>query len=144
MASNIESVRAWLRKCPVLDKSNAFRIDYIGDDPTCYAIFSAPSALAFKRNILGDARLSQIQTANFYFGVSCAFGADVATNAQNISELESMIEWINVQNITKIFPAIDEGVVLAIMPTLTPYPMNISRDAAQYRVSIQMTYRRKQ
>ena len=142
MASNIESVRAWLRKCPLLDNTKYFRVDFIDDDPTCYAIYSSPSPINFKRDITGDVYPAAEQIINYYFGVSCAYGKDIRQNMENINALERLIAWMIEQNQDKNFPQIAEGKVITILPTLTPYPRAQGAESALYRISIQMKYRR--
>ena len=142
MASNIESVRAWLRKCPLLDSTKYFRVDYIDDDPTCYAIYSSPSPINFKRDITGEVYPAVEQIINYYFNVSCPFGKDIRQNMANINTLEQLVSWMIEQNQNKNFPQIEEGKVITILPTLTPYPMAQGAESALYRISIQMKYRR--
>ena len=142
MASNIESVRAWLRTCPELVETNYFQVDYINDDPTCYAIYSSPSPISYKLDITGETYIATEQTQNFYFGVSLPFGRNISQNMANINALEQVIEWIYQQNAIKNYPKLTEGKVINIMPTLTPYPMAQGANAALYRISLQMKYRR--
>lgn len=140
--SNIESVRTWLRTCSTLSTSKFMRVDYIDDDPNCYAIYSSPSALKYGIDILGNSYLADIQTANYYFAINCPYGKDIKQNMENIAELESIVKWIHAQNIVKNFPELKEGKVISILPTLTPMPMQKSVETAVYQITISMTYRR--
>lgn len=140
--SNIESVREWLRTCDKLSTSKFMRVDYIDDDPNCYAVYSSPSALKYGVDILGNSYLEDVQQAIYYFAINCPYGKDISQNMANIAELESVIEWINAQNIARNFPTLKEGKVISILPTLSPVPMPKSVETAVYQITISMTYRR--
>lgn len=140
--SNIESIRTWLRSCPDIDNSQYFRVDYIDDDPNCYAIYSVPSPLVYKTDILGEVYPDAVQTMNFYFCVICPWGKDIKQNVENIRAVSAVVDWIQAQNASRNFPALDEGSVVSILPTLTPQPMQQTAETVVYQISIQLKYRR--
>lgn len=140
--SNIESIRLWLRGCPDIDNTSYFRVDYIDDDPNCYAIYSVPSPLSYKTDILGEVYLEAVQTMNFYFCVICPWGKDIKQNIENIRAMSSIVTWMQEQNVSKNFPKLDEGSVVSVLPTLTPQPLQQTAETAIYQISIQLKYRR--
>lgn len=140
--SNIESIRAWLRTCPAIDNSKFFRVDYIDDDPNCYAIYSVPSALNYKTDILGETYLDSVQSLSFYFCIICPWGKDIKQNMENIRAATAVIEWMQEQNMSANFPTLEEGEVVSILPTLTPQPLQQTAETAIYQISIQLKYRR--
>lgn len=56
-SNSIDSLRQWFRQCPLLSKSNRFGADYLGENPTEYAIYASPSTLKYRENILGESVL---------------------------------------------------------------------------------------
>lgn len=140
--SNIESIRTWLRSCPAIDNNRFFRVDYIDDDPECYAIYSVPSPLTYKKDILGAVYYDDVQTMNFYFCIICPWGKDITQNMENIRAATAVIEWMQEQNMSANFPTLEEGEVVSILPTLTPQPLQQTAETAIYQISIQLKYRR--
>lgn len=140
--NNIESLRAWFRECPAIGKSARFRADFLSTDPTEYAIFSVPSSLAYRENILGEEVLEDIQTQNFIFSSKEFYGPDTKQNIANIGFYQTVTNWILEKNARREFPEWDGGIVKSIVPTLTAYPSQVGSSAAKYQIQIRVTYRR--
>jgi len=137
-----ENIRNWFRACPAVAKGNRFRVDYLGDDPTEYAIFAVPSQLNSRTDILGNVAFDPKQTLNFIFASRSAYGADVLQNLENLGFFDEVRDWIYEQNKKKNFPVIREGAVESVTPTLTQYVMAPGTDAARYQIQCKITYRR--
>lgn len=140
--NNTESLRTWFRGCPLLAPSSRFRVDYLAENPTEYAIYSVPSSLSYHENVLGEEILDDVQTINFIFASKESYGADVDQNLGNLGFYEGVVAWILEQNAARKFPTINEGRVRSIVPTLTAYPVETGTDAAKYQIQIRLTYRR--
>lgn len=141
-ANNTENLRTWFRGCPLLAPSSRFRVDYLAENPTEYAIYSVPSSLSYHENVLGEEILDDVQTINFIFASKESYGADVDQNLGNLGFYEGVVAWILEQNAARKFPTINEGRVRSIVPTLTAYPVETGTDAAKYQIQIRLTYRR--
>ena len=141
--SNIKALREWFRTCPALSPDNRFQVDYLAENPTEYALYSVPSAIAYRENVLGENVPADIQTVNFIFASKESYGADVIQNLANLGFYDEVTLWIIEQNNVRNFPQISEGTVRSIVPTLTAYPAEIGSAAAKYQIQIQMTYRRR-
>lgn len=137
-----ESLRDWLRGCPAFDKGSRFRVDYLGENPTEYAIFVSPSPLVSKSDILGNVCYADKQVLNFIIASREAYGADILQNLENLGFFDAIRDWIYEQNKTKSLPAIREGAVLSIMPTLTQYLFQAGTDAGRYQIQCKLEYRR--
>lgn len=135
-------MRAWLRTCPDIDNNKFFRVDYIDDDPNCYAIYSVPSALNYKTDILGETYLDSVQRMSFYFCVICPWGKDIKQNIDNIRAVTAVVDWMQAQNASKNFPALEEGRAISVLPALSPQPLQQTAETAIYQISIQLKYRR--
>ena len=141
--NNIEALRQWFRDCPEISREKYFRADFLAPDPTEYAIFSVPSALAYHENILGENVLDDTQAQNFIFSSKEHYGADTRQNMENLAFYQKVTAWILEQNNAGNFPEWDEGTVRSIVPTLTAYPAQVGSSAAKYQIQIRVTYRRK-
>ena len=82
--NNTEQIRAWFRTCPALLATNRFRVDYLSENPTEYAIYASPSTINYHENVLGEAIPDDIQTVNFIFASKESFGADVQQTLANM------------------------------------------------------------
>ena len=138
-----ENLRLWLRTCPAISNIDRFNVDFMGQDPTEYAIYSTPSAINYKHDIVGNVYPDSIQELNYIFASLFAYSRDILQNLQNLGFFSDVISWIYQQNTEKNFPEIDEGTVLSIMPTLTPYVFDADSDSGRYQIQLKIKYRRK-
>ena len=135
-----ENLRAWLRECPAILNINRFNVDFMGQDPTEYAIYSTPNELSYTRDVLGNIFFRPIQELNYIFASLFSYSFDILQNLENLGFFSNVINWIYEQNITKNFPVIEEGKVISIMPTLTPYIFDADSDSARYQIQLKINY----
>lgn len=138
-----ENLRLWLRTCPALSARNRFGIDFLGSKSTEYALYAAPTAMTYKRDIFGEVRLDPIQTLNYIFACRLPFCGDIQGNQNNYDLFAKVIRWVEAQNIAQSFPQIEEGAVLSIMPTLSPYVFAAGTDSGRYQIQLAIKYKRK-
>lgn len=138
-----ENLRFWLRQCPAISSIDRFNVDFMGQDPTEYAIYTTPTAMKYSRDILGNVYFNPIQELNYIFSSLFAYSRDILQNLQNLGFFSDVINWIYQQNTKKNFPEIEEGTVLSIMPTLSPYVFDADSDSARYQIQLKIRYRRK-
>lgn len=141
--NNVSNLRAWFRTCPALSADNRFRVDYLAENPTEYALYAVPSTVAYHTNVLGEEIPDDIQTLNFIFASKESYGADVQQNLANMGFYDTVCAWILEQNNARNFPAISGGRVKSIVPTLTAYPAQVGSDSAKYQIQLKLTYRRE-
>lgn len=141
--NNTEQIRAWFRTCPALVSTNRFRVDYLSDSPTEYAIYASPSTITYHDNVLGEAIPDDIQTLNFIFASKESYGADVEQNLANAGFYDAVVAWVIQQNSARNFPTIQGGVVKSIVPTLTAFPAQVDTDSAKYQIQLRLTYKRQ-
>ena len=139
-----EQIRAWFRTCPAILNTNRFRIDYLAENPTEYAIYASPSSINYHENVLGEEVPNDIQTLNFIFASKESYGADVQQNLANMGFYDEVVLWVLEQNSLRNFPRIQGGRVRSIVPTLTAYPAEVGSDSAKYQIQLKLTYRREQ
>ena len=140
--NNTEQLRNWFRACPALAENSRFRVDYLAENPTEYAIYAVPSQIKYKENVLGEEIPLPIQTVNFIFASKESYGADIEQNLANLGFYDAVVAWVLEQNAARNFPAINEGRIKSIVPTLTAYPIEVGSDAARYQIQLRITYRR--
>ena len=140
--NSIEKLRDWFRECPAILRGNRFRVDYVAEKPTEYAIYAVPSTLRYHENILGEEVPDDIQTQNFIFASKENYGADIEQNLANIKFHQDVTDWIIEQNATRNFPQWNDGRVTSIVPTLTAYPAQVGSSTAKYQIQLRITYRR--
>lgn len=141
--NNVDQLRKWFRTCPALSDQNRFRVDYLSESPTEYAIYASPSTITYHENVLGEEIPDDIQTLNFIFASKESYGADVQTNLANLGFYDAVVMWVIEQNASRNFPEINGGRVKSIVPTLTAFPVEIGSDTAKYQIQLRMTYKRQ-
>ena len=135
-----EQLRDWFRSCPALAEGNRFRVDYLAENPTEYAIYAVPSQLRYRENVLGEEIPLPVQTINYIFASKESYGADVEQNLANLGFYDEVVAWVLDQNAQRNFPAINEGRIKSIVPTLTAYPVQVGSDSAKYQIQLRITY----
>lgn len=138
--NNTERLRAWLRTCPTVAKRTRFGADYMGENADEYGVFSVPTMLRYRENILGEQVLALNQIQNFIFASKAPYGADIQQNLDNLAFWQSIVKWILEQNNLHNFPEWDGGTVKSIVPTLTGALTQAGSDAARYQIQLQVAY----
>ncbi|MBR2797278.1 MAG: hypothetical protein IKE17_05975 [Clostridia bacterium] len=139
--SNAQRLRSWMFGCTAIDEAKRFGVDYLGDEPTEYALITVPSTLKWKENILGERKLKPEQEQNFIFASQEYYGADVAQNLQNLAFYQAVMNWIMAQNEAQSFPEWEGGIVTGVTPTLTGGPIAYGAGVARYQIQIRVDYK---
>lgn len=140
-SNNEQHLRKWLMGCPELSNKNRFRVDYLSEKPTEYAIFAQPSTIAYTENVLGEMVPRQKQVQNFVFATKDVYGADERQNLSNYQFYQDVIAWMQNQNAQRNLPDWEGGTVESVVPTLTQYVSVPGTDSAKYQIQIQVTYK---
>ena len=138
--NNAGAVRAWLRTCPTVERARVFGADYLGEAES-YSLDVTPTALRYRENILGEMVLRETQEQNFVFASREPYGDQFQQNLENLAFFQDVVAWIIAQNNARNFPAWDGGDVVAIVPTLSAYPIAMGSAYARYQIQIKVTYR---
>lgn len=138
--NNAENLRTWLRTCPAIAKKNRFGADYMGENATEYGIYSVPSSLRYRENILGEKIPLLNQEQNFIFAAKSPYGSDIKQNLDNLGFWQDIVNWIWQQNSEQNFPEWDGGHVKSIVPTLTGALTQAGNDAARYQIQLRVAY----
>ena len=141
--NNIEQIKLWFRECPLLQRENPFRVDYIADNPTQYSIMATPSTLKYVENVLGEHIPASEQVLNYVFMSRLPYGQDIPNAISNEGLFQDLISWVNEQNMTRNFPKIREGDVKAVSASLTVQILEVDAASAIYQFPIKITYQIK-
>ena len=139
--NNADRFRAWLRSCPTIANSKYFGADYIGEKSTEYSVFSVPSTLRYRENILGHKVLRNTQEQDFIFAARVPYGRDVQQNLENLAFFQDVAAWIQEQSKINNFPEWDGGTISAIEVSNTGAPVMTDSAAARYQFTIKVTYK---
>lgn len=139
-----ENIRAWFLTCPAISSIGSFNTDYLSEDNTECTIYSMPSYLTYKEDILGKIRYNKRQNLSFIFAIRLPFGDDAEKNMENLELMNSIEEWMYQQNILGNLPTIQEGTVISITPTKTPAPISGNSNSAVYQIQCSLAYDRSE
>lgn len=141
--NNTAALRDWLRTCPAILNSARFGVDFSGNSPTEYTLYSSPTTLQSYTDIWGDVYFRPIQELNFMLKSVRPLSSDVLENLSNLGFFDEVTKWIYRQNAEKNFPEIAEGTVISIMPTLSPFLFDAVANVGLYQIQLNVKYRRK-
>lgn len=137
-----EALRTWFCKCPALSPDERFLVDFLGENPVEYAIYTSPSTISTHQNVLGEEIVDDVQTVNYIFALKASYGANVETNLANLGFFDGVCLWIMEQNAARVMPRAAGVQVTSVVPTLTAYPAEVGSAAAKYQIQLKITYRR--
>ena len=140
--NNIEELRRWFRDCPAVSGSLRFGVNHLPEKPTEYALYSVPSNLSYRENVLGERVLADIQKENYIFASKENYGSDIEQNIAVLGWYQTIVAWIITQNNAGNFPDMENGKILSILPTLSAYPAEVGSSVAKYQIQIAVNYRR--
>lgn len=143
MQQTVEGIRDWFRQCPALSKDKFFGVDYLGANPTQYAIYMSPSRLKSHTDITGSVWLDPVQELDFTFASREKHSSDVLQALANHGFYDEVINWIIAQNNVGNFPQIADGEVVSVLPSMTQYLFEAGANTGRYQISCKIKYRRK-
>jgi len=141
-SSIAEALHEWFRACPVLQAGVKVGVDYLAENSAEYAIYTTPTTIRTRENVLGEEIPLDVQTQNFIFASKEPFGADIGQNLSNQAFYEAIVQWVWEQNAARRLPRIPNGTVKSIVPTLSAFIAEAGADVARYQIQLKLTYRR--
>ena len=143
--NDIVELRKWFKSCPAISEklagNHSIGINFLSEKPKDFAVFSVPSNLVFRENVLGERIINDIQTQNYIFASQETYGKDTTNNAAVLAWYQSIMTWIIEQNNARNYPEMDEGPITSILPTLTAYPATVGSNTAKYQIQLAVRYR---
>lgn len=135
--SLIESVKAYIAKYAGLETGAPLWVDYLGDQPTGYAIIPLPGTKVVEQYLDGGS----LREFPFAFQ-SMELTADEQERIDNIGFYEAFSDWIEEQDVKRDFPVLAEGKTpLRIEALGWAFVYETSEsETAVYRIQCKLTY----
>ena len=133
----IEKIRKYLIENNVIDENYRINVDFLGEEPTEFAIVPISIDPILERHVDG----STLRQYQFQL-ISCnSYGADVMQNIANSSFYEKLYNLIEKNNLDKILPEIDG--IESIECINNGAKLNTTTNTARYSIQIKITYEKE-
>ena len=133
----VESIRNWVRGCPLIDDDLRVNVDWLPENATEYTIDSIPSEAVVRRYLDGSAQKQEL----FVFGSREPYGTDVLQNIDNSGFYEDFCDWVESQNETGDLPALETGKTPIKVDVLsTAYVFQSDAETARYQIQCRLLY----
>lgn len=133
----IEKIRKYLIENNVIDEDYRINVDFLGEEPTEFAIVPISIDPILERHVDG----STLRQYQFQL-ISCnSYGADVMQNIANSSFYEKLYNLIEKNNLDKILPEIDG--IESIECINNGAILNTTTNTARYSIQIKITYEKE-
>ena len=127
----MESVRAWLRTCPLIDRKNRFNVGYLGIG-TDYSLSMAGST--HKQDILGYAQ----DHYSLLFQARLPYGAAIEANLTAAELFEELTAWLRAQEKAHSYPQLQGCSVTALSVANSGMILRADSNTADYQLQIQI------
>lgn len=133
----INSIRDFMRQCPLLANNRRINVDYLPNNPVEYSIDAIPSNTIIKRYTSGGAMKQFI----FVFASKEYYGSDVLTNIENSGFYEDLSNWIETKSKRQELPQLSKGrEPISIEVLDSGYLFQADEDMARYQMQLRLTY----
>jgi len=137
MKSIIESVREYFLKCPYLEDDVRLSVDFLGDHPLEYGIYTEPISPTIKKYVDGD----ELKQFAFIFTTRNHMSGDLVTQLENSAFFDDLIEWIQEQNYMKVFPKLEGDRYPTKLEIVTNgYLSSADTGSSQYQIQMRLVY----
>lgn len=137
MKSIIESVREYFLKCPYLEDDVRLSVDFLGDQPLEYGIYSEPLNPTIKKYVDGD----ELKQFGFIFTTRSHMSGDLVTQLENSAFFDDLVEWIQEQNYKKIYPDLEgERYPTKLEVVTNGYLSSAETGSSQYQIQMRLVY----
>lgn len=137
MKSIIESVREYFLKCPYLEDDVRLSVDFLGDQPLEYGIYTEPINPTIKKYVDGD----ELKQFGFIFTTRSHMSGDLVTQLENSAFFDNLIEWICEMNYKKEFPELEGDKYPTKLEIITNgYLSSADVGSSQYQIQMRLVY----
>ena len=137
MKSIIESIREYFLKCPYLEDDVRLNIDFLGDQPLEYGIYTEPISPTIKKYVDGD----ELKQFGFIFTTRSHMSGDLVTQLENSAFFDNLIEWIQEMNYKKEFPDLEGERYPTKLEIITNgYLSSADVGSSQYQIQMRLVY----
>lgn len=136
----MNTIRDWLRSCPLIDHNDRFCLDWLDAEPLAYTIEETPNTAVVRRYLDGTTMREKV----WVLAAVQDYSPDTLQQIANSGFWEQLADWVEAQNKAKNFPALPEGCTPAkIEITTTHYLYRAWANTARYQVQMKLTYYKK-
>ena len=132
----IESVRAYICGCPLLDEDGKVGVDWLGKNPVEYVIEEVPGTPIVKYYADGGT----LRQFVFLFASREAYSADVLNNMSNCGFYERFRDWLEQQDERGFYPELTGKLPVKIEATTCGYIFDAAGDSARYQIQCRLLY----
>lgn len=137
MKSIIESIREYFLDCPYLEDDVRLSVDFLGDQPLEYGIYSEPISPTIKKYVDGD----ELKQFGFIFTTRNYMSGDLVTQLENSAFFDDLIEWIQEQNHKEIYPDLEgERYPTKLEIVTNGYLSSAETGSSQYQIQMRLVY----
>lgn len=137
MKSIIESIREYFLDCPYLEDDVRLNIDFLGDQPLEYGIYTEPISPTIKKYVDGD----ELKQFGFIFTTRSHMSGDLVTQLENSAFFDDLIEWIYEMNYKKEFPELEGERFPTKLEIITNgYLSSADVGSSQYQIQMRLVY----
>jgi len=132
----IESVRAFLRECPLLENER-INVDFLPEDPVTFSVDVTPVTPVVKTYILGDS----LRQFAFVLATRAYYGEEIRQQLDNLGLFEDFAEWLEGRNRARVFPDLGDGrKATKLEVTTSGYVFAQGVNAARYQIQCRLLY----
>lgn len=137
MKAIIESIRDYFLKCPYLEDDVRLSVDFLGDQPLEYGIYTEPISPTIKKYVDGD----ELKQFGFIFTTRSHMSGDLVTQLENSAFFDNLIEWIYEMNYKKEFPELEGNKYPTKLEIITNgYLSSADIGSSQYQIQMRLVY----
>ena len=137
MKSIIESIREYFLDCPYLEDDVRLSVDFLGDQPLEYGIYTEPISPTIKKYVDGD----ELKQFGFIFTTRNHMSGDLVTQLENSAFFDNLIEWIQEMNNKKEFPELEGDKYPTKLEIITNgYLSSADVGSSQYQIQMRLVY----
>lgn len=140
MTTVAESVRAWLRECPLIGDDDNFNINFLDAEPVSYTLDESAGSSTIKRYMDGTER----KVKAFALASTAEYGPDFLQQIANSGFWEQLTGWIEQQNHARQLPKLPTGMTAhRIEVTAAHYLYRAGANTARYQIQLRLEYTQK-
>lgn len=139
MNSIIECIRAFILKCPCLNKLSRVNIDFLPENTDSYSIERVPAQEVIKEYLDGSTERQVL----FVFASRCYYSDELRNNIENSGFYEAFSDWLEVSSERGELPELFEGMNATKIEALSSgYLFDVAEDfeTARYQIQCKLTY----
>lgn len=140
MSAIADSVRTWLRECPLIDQNDRFNLNYLDAEPVSYTLDESAGSSTIKRYMDGTER----KVRAFALASTSEYGPDFLEQVANSGFWDGLTQWIEQRNHAHQLPTLPDGMTASkIEVTSAQYLYRAGATTARYQIQLRLEYTQK-